>query len=330
VSQPPAVTFIVPVRNDAVRLRRCLESIRRAAASETVPVIVGDNGSTDDSAAVAAAEGAMVLSLPQLRVSALRNRAAGRAATPLLAFVDADNEIHAGWVASAIQGLEVDRLTGAIGYPYDPPDSGNWVQRWYDALRVHPPGQTDTDWLGSGNLVVRADVFARLGGFDETLETCEDVDFCRRVRGLGLRLVADERLRSVHHGDPRTLKAVFLGEVWRGRDNLRVSLRPPRSWRTLASLLLPVAHLTAWFSLALGALLAIAGLRTQAAVLAAFGVPVVLGIVALRTARMLANRRPERWLDVARAGAVAASYEIARALALVMRVGHGRRRAADR
>ena len=43
------------------------------------------------------------------------------------------------------------------------------------------------------------------------------------------------RLRNVHHGDPASLARVFLGELWRGRDNARVSLRTPRSWRTLAS-----------------------------------------------------------------------------------------------
>ena len=45
---------------------------------------------------------------------------------------------------------------------------------------------------------------------------------------------------SVHYGDPRTLGAVFTGEMWRGRDNLRVTLRPPMNLRSTLSALQPL------------------------------------------------------------------------------------------
>ena len=54
------------------------------------------------------------------------------------------------------------------------------------------------------------------------------------------RLVADEALASVHYGDPRTLRAVYAGEKWRGRDNLRVTLRPPMNLRSALSALQPL------------------------------------------------------------------------------------------
>ena len=53
------------------------------------------------------------------------------------------------------------------------------------------------------------------------------------------RSSSDDRLRSVHLGDPRTLRALFFGELWRGRDNLKVSLRGPLSLRGLPSLAHP-------------------------------------------------------------------------------------------
>ena len=79
----------------------------------------------------------------------------------------------------------------------------------------------------SGNLAVKRTAFQAIGGFDAALEACEDVDFCQRLRRAGWRLVGDERLESVHLGDPPTLAALFRAERWRGRDNLRVSLRGP-------------------------------------------------------------------------------------------------------
>ena len=36
-------------------------------------------------------------------------------------------------------------------------------------------------------------------------------------------LVADPRLRNIHLGDPSRLRALFFGELWRGRDNIRVT-----------------------------------------------------------------------------------------------------------
>jgi glycosyltransferase involved in cell wall biosynthesis len=53
-----------------------------------VEILVADNGSTDDSAAVATRSGARVLHLPNLRVSELRNQATSATTSDLFAFVD--------------------------------------------------------------------------------------------------------------------------------------------------------------------------------------------------------------------------------------------------
>jgi hypothetical protein len=322
------LSFIVPVRDDAARLRRCLESLARSRyPAERVDIIVADNGSVDESREVGAQAGAMVLSLPGLRVSELRNRAAAVATGEVLAFVDADHEIAPDWVSVVVQNLgepDVD----AVGAPYHCPGNATWVQRLYDALRGHPSRRRDVLWLGTGNLAVRREAFARTGGFDTTLETCEDVDLCRRLRANGARLVSDPRLRSVHHGDPATLGAVFLGESWRGRDNLRVSLRRPLSWRTLASLMVPVATLA-------GLVLVIVGLagalglhaRTGLLLAGAGGAGVLLAAL-VRAGRMLRNLRHPRASDLLGAPAVALCYELGRALAPVMRTPHARRRVA--
>ena len=61
-------TFIIPVRNDARRLERCLASILvNDYPRELVQVVVADNGSSDESVEVARRIGADVLVLPGLR-----------------------------------------------------------------------------------------------------------------------------------------------------------------------------------------------------------------------------------------------------------------------
>jgi GT2 family glycosyltransferase len=314
------ISFVIPVRNDARRLELALRSIAAAAAgAPDVELVVVDNGSTDESVMVARQHGALVLDRPGLPVSVLRNEGASAAAGDLLAFVDADNEIDSGWVAAARE-LFRDDAVAAIGAPYSAPAGANWVQQVYDGLRDHRAGTFDTEWLGSGNLAIRRDVFIALGGFDESLVTCEDVDLCIRLRAAGHRLIADSRLRSMHHGDPRSPAAVFKVELWRGRDNLRVTLRPPRSWRSLASLTASVLMLA-------GLAGTLASLVTGPWWLAAGSAAAVVAIVGMRTVR-LARTLPSGVVPLLRAFVVAAAYEGGRALALVVRPDHHRRHPA--
>jgi hypothetical protein len=314
---------VIPVRNDAVRLGACLESIARGTpAGVPVEVVVADNGSTDDSVGVARGAGAEVLELPGARLGELRNRAAAHARGSILAFVDADHEIAPAWIPAAIETLS--GAAAAVGAPCYAPSPGTWVQRCYDRLRRHPAAQEPVEWLGSGNLAVRREAFEAAGGFDVSLETCEDVDLCRKLRAGGGVLVADHRMRNVHHGDPRTLGQVFVGELWRGRDNLRVSLRAPRTGRTLASAAIPVVNLAAAVTGAVG----LATMSPAGATVAGAAAALLLLTVGLRTARMLNGGSPAAPMDWPRAFAVAAAYEGGRALASVGRVGYRRRRAA--
>jgi hypothetical protein len=48
---------------------------------------------------------------------------------------------------------------------------------------------------------------------------------------------------SVHYGDPGTLKALFLGELWRGRDSLKVTLRAPLTLRSIPGVAIPLLTL---------------------------------------------------------------------------------------
>lgn len=322
--QLPALTFVIPVRNDAERLDRCLRSIRsNQYPSGLITIVVADNGSTDDSQAVALSHRARVLFLPALRLGALRNAAASAAEGEVLAFVDADHEIDPGW-ASAAADLLTDPAVGGAGAAPEPPEPGTWVQRAYDRLRSHPSGTRMVDWLGSGNLAVRLALFQEVGGFDPALETCEDVDLCRRLRARGAVLVADGRLRSIHYGDPETIRQVFLGELWRGRDNIRVSLRPPRSWRMLASALLPAATLAGLAGLILGLVIPRGGWPI---VLAA--ATLVLALVGLRMLLMW-QRGGLHGPTAPQIFQVAAAYEFGRALAILGRFGHGHRRATTK
>ena len=323
------ISFVIAVRDDARRLERCLGSIALGIADGlAAEIIVADNGSIDDSPAVARRAGARVLVLPGFTIAELRNRGAAEASGDALAFVDADHEIAQTWIRDGLDALSGDRV-GAAGALYTAPRDGTWVQRLYGGLRGTTTGRGDATWLGSGNLIVRREAFEAVGGFDASLAACEDVDFCRRLRGAGWRIIADERLVSVHHGDPATLGALFRAERWRGRDNLRVSLRRPVTLGDLPSAVIPIAEL-------LLALTAIVGLAASpfiahAWLVAAACAAAVAGLVGMRAARVfsrlgrLGRLSQPATIDLVHACLVAGTYDAARAIALVTRAPHHRR-----
>ena len=321
----PTLSFIIPVRNDAVRLQRCLASIRAASGNHSVEIVVADNGSIDTSVDVATDAGATIVTLPDRVVADVRNNGARVARGELLAFVDADHELSAGWTAAAIRVMQ-DTSVSAAGDDYDAPGDGTWVQRMYDNLRARHASVAPVDWLPSGNLIVRRQVFDSVGGFDTSLESCEDVDFCRRLREAGGRLVADPALRSIHHGDPRTLRALFLAELWRGRDNLRVTLRDRANLRSLAGVGLTMMYLPVALAVAVG----LVALPTSGVWPLALALLMLAALILFKTARLLGP--VPRWLQRLRllpqALLVAATYDSARALAMLARVGHETRRKA--
>jgi len=314
----PRVSFIVPVRNDAARLERCLASIAITCGDTAYETIVADNGSTDRSPEVARAAGAAVMTMPGLRVSEMRNTAAARARAALLAFIDADHALAHDWM----QGLALlaDPAVAAVGAQYHAPVDGTWVQRMYDRLRRHQAGVRDTGWLPSGNLVVRTEVFRQLGGFDTSLETCEDVDLCQRLVAGGGRLMETDRMHSTHFGDPATLRALFFGELWRGRDNLKVSLRGPLTPRELPSIILPIFNLVGLVLFVAGLIaLPVAGPEIAAAGFVMLGLVTLLRWAALMRPQASAPFTPGAAVQ---ALAVAFTYTTARSLALVVRTGH--------
>jgi glycosyltransferase involved in cell wall biosynthesis len=116
VSALPTVSVVIPVRDDAEPLAACLALL----AAQTVPpceVVVVDNGSTDASAAVAAAWGARVVTEPRRGIPAAAAAGYDSVRGDVIARLDADSRPGPQWVERLTQVLaddpDLDAVTGS-------------------------------------------------------------------------------------------------------------------------------------------------------------------------------------------------------------------------
>ena len=221
-------SVVIPALNEEVSIRRCLDSLsQQRFPANSFEVIVVDNGSSDRTVEIAESyKGALhmtVLVVANVHISALRNAGATASRGKILAFLDADMVVPAGWLMEAEKIFQHSVAT-VVGGPFSVPEGSSWVARgWFG--RSRPKATASPSYIPSGNLMVTRSDFFRVGGFDESLQTSEDCDFCCRARELGLKMSECAAISVVHLGSPQTVSAFFRREMWHGTSVLRVFLR---------------------------------------------------------------------------------------------------------
>jgi glycosyltransferase involved in cell wall biosynthesis len=235
----PKISLIIPAFNEEKTLPACLASLTEADyPKELVEIIVVDNGSTDGTRRIAKSHGAILMCDASRKVAGLRNIGARIASGELLAFVDADCIVNSKWLRQAAVYYKQNDVA-VWGAPPEIPDNPTWVQKAWYLVREKSSQVKDVDWLESMNLFVRRRDFAKVEGFNEYLETCEDVDFCYRLAKHG-RIVSDRNIQVVHLGEAATLNEFIKKEIWRGKSNLAGLFKHGIFWRELPSLFIPV------------------------------------------------------------------------------------------
>src|SRR5262249_12556065 len=111
-----------------------------------------------------------------------------------------------------------------FGCYYLIPEQSSWIARnWYDERDKKNAGKVP--YLPAGDLFVARDVYQKLGGFDETIQTNEDYEFCQRADRSGSQVYCCPALGVVHWGTPQTLGQFFKKHRWHGMHVFRVFLR---------------------------------------------------------------------------------------------------------
>lgn len=234
------ISVIIPAYNEEKFIEQCLHSVLQVRKRNfDFEVIVVDNGSTDNTVALAEKNGVKVLIKSQGYVSAVRNHGAQAAKGEILAFVDADCEVSEQWLSTAVD-LHTSGKADVVGaFPESPPNSG-WIAR---ILQENARNKVAAaiKYLPACNIIVKSDAFHSVGGFNEELETNEDVDLSARLVQAGYRIYADRNLKVCHLDVPHTLSDFLRREIWHGKNALSVFFKNIKQGRNLKVVLYSLA-----------------------------------------------------------------------------------------
>ena len=192
------LSLVIPAYNEAALLPRLLDTIDVARArfnggADAIEVIVADNASSDDTAAIAVARGCRVATVTTRMIGAARNGGAAIATAPILCFVDADMQIHPQTFNAIATALDNPAIVGGA--------TRVTMERWSPGIVYAYASLVPLAWatgFDTGVVFCRRVDFEAVRGYDESRHFAEDVDFLRKLRrvgrGRGARLV---RLKGV-------------------------------------------------------------------------------------------------------------------------------------
>ena len=280
----PSVSVVVPLRNGAAHLERCVAAILGQEYPGRLDVVLAVGPSEDDTLAIAERAAASdarvrVVANPSGRTPAALNAGIAASDGDIVARVDGHAIVPPGYVRRAVETLvetgadNVGGIQDAVGEtPFEQAVAAAMTSRFgVGNASFHYGGQagpTDTVYLG----VFRRSALDRVGGFDETLIRNQDYELNWRIRDTGGVVWFDPQLRVRYRPRPSLrglARQYFEYGTWK-REVLR---RHPRSVRVrqlippaavvanTAAVALAVAHRPRW--------LAIPGIYAVAAVGAA-------------------------------------------------------------
>lgn len=225
------VTVSIVNWNTRDELRECLNCVLAQEGSVSYEVIVVDNASPDDSAAMVRAEFAervkLIANGTNRGFGAAQNQAIAASDGRYLFFVNPDCRMpQPNLLSRVVEYMDANPGIGVLGPKILNPDGTlQFSARRFPPMfagifrhtllgRLFPKNRfvrsylmtdsphdsvMDVDWLSGSALVVRREMLDRIGGFDERFFMyCEDVDLAKRAHDAGWRVVYYPEVEVYH------------------------------------------------------------------------------------------------------------------------------------
>jgi glycosyltransferase involved in cell wall biosynthesis len=187
------ISFIVPAHDEAALIGDSLDALHAAAMalSLSYEVIVVDDASTDDTAALAQLRGARVLHVGHRQIAAVRNTGAAVAGGERLVFLDADTRIDRDVLAAAMKALDQGAAGGGCAVRFA---GATWSECVFTALLMRVFHWTR---IAPGCFIFcTREAFDAAGGFDERWYAGEDVAISRALAVVGQFVILRESVTT--------------------------------------------------------------------------------------------------------------------------------------
>jgi glycosyltransferase involved in cell wall biosynthesis len=244
------VAVVIPAYNESVVIGACLETL--AAQTISHDLLVVDDGSTDDTAAIAHSRGARVLRTDHLGPAVARNRGAAETTAPILVFLDADMTFAPDFLERLVAPITAGTAIGTFTRDELVENVDNRWSRYTNISTGLPPDRRmPADHADESRVfrAIRRDAFDRAGGYDD-IGCGEDITLSAKLGVLAAR--AEDAL--CWHRNPERLSEVFASARWYGKSDLTphtvtnwIRLSPPIA--ALRAVRKGVRHRSATFAL---------------------------------------------------------------------------------
>jgi GT2 family glycosyltransferase len=195
----PAATVIIATHNRAQELRTCLTGLARQSARNNFEVLVVDNGSQDDTAAIIAAAGVRSVFVEIPNRAKARNAGIAAAGGDVVVFCDDDTLAPQDWVAAHL-AAHADRPNAVVSGP---------IVNVADAAHLVAPGRRHYSraFFCTCNVSVARCALLAAGGFDERYDLYgwEDTDLGIRLRANGARRIFEWSAFIYHMKPPAAM-----------------------------------------------------------------------------------------------------------------------------
>lgn len=181
------MSVVVPVLDDAPRLAACLDALAAQREAPAFEVLVVDNGSTDDSVAVASAHPLQPVVLRESRPGsyAARNTGAAAARGEVLAFTDADCVPAVDWLTAGLRAAQRAPVVGGSVRMARSAAPSVW-ERYDRAVYLRQQELVETQgFAATANLWVTGEAWRAVGAFEPALQSSGDLEWGRRAAARG-------------------------------------------------------------------------------------------------------------------------------------------------
>ncbi len=200
-NRPLFISIIIPVYNGADTIGECLRAVYRLNHTH-YEVIVVDDHSSDNTLDITGEFPCQTISLPaHAGVSAARNRGASASQGEILFFLDSDILVEPDTLDRIAATLAVRPGISGLFCSYQKdtvPQNFTSVYKNFLHHYTHQTSNEQATTFCGGFGAIKREVFFKIGEFDESHHSMEDVDLGYRLYQSGYKIFLDKTIQLTH------------------------------------------------------------------------------------------------------------------------------------